>query len=314
MKIITKSRTNNYICSIVFGKEFYKDYQKYSLPFVKKYCENHGLGLIIFEKDLISKKSEFWKKATWQKMLVGDYLKKKIKNVKNVCMMDVDILVNPEAPNIFDFHKDDKISVVSLRNNLPFSWDKAVRNISFHRNKYYSKKYPLDSAIHMSVKDLYKIHNFKIQKDEFCAGIYIFNVNKFHKIIKNWFFKYKKDLYSVTGGGEQTHFNYEVQNHGKVNFIDYRFQAIWVFEMAIYYPFLYELKKKFTKTVTDSIIACLQNNYFLHFAGKWYESDMWKNEELSKRYFKSNNLKQLIKFQKVKLTGKPKGTINPTKK
>ena len=82
MKIITKSRTNNYICSIVFGKEFYKDYQKYSLPFVKKYCENHGLGLIIFEKDLISKKSEFWKKATWQKMLVGDYLKKKIKGFR----------------------------------------------------------------------------------------------------------------------------------------------------------------------------------------------------------------------------------------
>ena len=58
-------------------------------------------------------------------------------------MMDVDILVNPNAPNVFNFHDINKISVVSLRNNLPFDWNKAVRNISFfYRNYYYSKKYP----------------------------------------------------------------------------------------------------------------------------------------------------------------------------
>ena len=314
MQVIIKSQTDNYICSIVIGKEIYGYWYKYSLPFVKKYCEKHGLGLIIFRKDLISKKSLFWKKATWQKLLVGDLLKKKIKNIKNVCMMDVDILVNPEAPNIFNFHKNDKISVVSLRKKLPFSWEKAVKNISYYRNKYYSKKYPLDSAIGISLKNLYKIHNLKPQKDEFCAGLYIFSVNKFNKIFKKWFFKYKQDIYSVTGGGEQTHFNYEVQKLGQINFIDYRFQAIWVFEMAIYYPFLYKLKTKFNEMIIDAVITSLQNNYFLHFAGTWHESEMWKNNQLKKTYFQSKALKELIKFQKVKLMGKPKGMLKPIKK
>jgi len=311
MKIIIKSKSNNYICSVVIGEKTYNDWYKYSFPFVAKYCEKHGVGLIIFTKELISEKSLFWKKATWQKLLVGDYLKNRIKKIKNVCMMDVDILVNPEAPNVFDFHKEDKISVVSLRKNLPFSWEKAVKNISFYRNKYYSKKYPLDSAIGISLKNLYKIHNMKPQKDEFCAGLYIFNVKKFNKILKNWFFKYKQDIFSVTGGGEQTHFNYEVQNHGKVNYLDYKFQAIWVFEMAIYYPFLYKLKKKINSTLIESILTSFQNNYFLHFAGTWQEGQMWKLKELKNAYFKSEILNKLIKFQKVKLIGKPKGMLKP---
>jgi hypothetical protein len=138
-------------------------------------------------------------------------------------------------------------------------------------------------------------------------------VSKFNKIFKNWFFKYKQDIYSVTGGGEQTHFNYEVQKYGQVNFIDYRFQAIWVFEMAIYYPYLYELKAKFNKMITDTIITSIQNNYFLHFAGSWHESEMWKNKELKKKYFGSKILKKLIQFQKVKLKGKPQGMLKPTK-
>ena len=37
------------------------------------------------------------------------------------------------------------------------------------------------------------------------------------------------------------------------NFIEYKFQAIWVFEMAINYPFLYKFKSKKNKLITESI-------------------------------------------------------------
>jgi hypothetical protein len=311
MKIILKSPSNNYICSIIIGNKIYNEWLKYSFPFVKKYCKKNKLGLIIFNKDIISKKNIYWKKPTWQKLLVGDFLKNKIKNINNICMLDVDILVNPDAPNIFKHHKENKISVISLRNKLPFSWEKAVKNISFYRNKFYSKKYPLDSAIGISVSNLYKMHNLKPQKDEFCAGVYVFNVKKFSEILKSWFYKYKKEIFSVTGGGEQTHFNYEVQNIKKENFIEYKFQAIWVFEMAINYPFLYKFKSKKNKLITESILASLQNNYFLHFAGSWYEGSMWKNSNIVKSYFNSKFNNQLINFQKKKLSGKPKGMIKP---
>ena len=53
------------------------------------------------------------------------------------------------------------------------------------------------------------------------------------------------------------------------------FVAQWVFEMSNYYPFLYS---KEYRNNYDLISACidssLMNNYFLHFAGSWYEGDM----------------------------------------
>jgi len=313
VKILRKSKKHQYICTLAIGNEILSDWKKYSLPFLKLYCQNNDIGLILFDEDLIDKKSPNWKKATWQKLLIPNYLKQSRLKVKNICMMDVDVLVNPAAPNIFDFHIEDKVTVISLRQNLPFEWSKAVRNVSFYRNTFYSKKYPLDSAINISLENLYKNHKLKIQKDEFCAGIYVVNINKFYKKFKKWFFKYNKNLYSITGGGEQTHFNYEVQNNKKVSFIDYRFQAIWVFEMAIYYPFLYKFKTLKNNQVTNAIVTSLKNNYFLHFAGTWHEGQMWKNEKIFK-VFTNNFQKKLDKYQKLKLSGNPIGMIKPKTK
>ena len=310
MQILKKSKKHQYICTLAIGNKILSDWKKYSLPFLKLYCQNNDIGLILFDKDLIDKKSPNWKKATWQKLLIPNYLKQSRLNVNNICMMDVDVLVNPAAPNIFDFHIEDKVTVISLRQNLPFEWSKAVRNVSFYRNTFYSKKYPLDSAINISLENLYKNHKLKIQKDEFCAGIYVVNINKFYKKFKKWFFKYSQNLYSITGGGEQTHFNYEVLNNKKVNFIDYKFQAIWVFEMAIYYPFLYEIKSLKNNQITNAIVTSLKNNYFLHFAGTWHEGQMWKNKKIFK-VFTNNFQKNLEKYQKVKLSGNPKGMIKP---
>jgi len=56
--------------------------------------------LIAFDEDLILPADAMWKKATWQKMLIGEYLQKKGLAVASVCYLDTDILINPTAPNI----------------------------------------------------------------------------------------------------------------------------------------------------------------------------------------------------------------------
>ena len=45
-------------------------------------------------------------------------------------MIDTDIIINASSPNIFKFHKK-TISVVSIRNNMPHSWDETTRKIAF---------------------------------------------------------------------------------------------------------------------------------------------------------------------------------------
>ena len=309
MKIIKKSRNNNnYIAAIAIGEKHLKEWQKYILPSWIMYCERHSLGLVVFEKELIDKSHSKWKKATWQKILIGDKLKEL--NANNVCYLDTDILINPFAPNVFDFHDEEKISVVS-QTKTPFEHSKVLRKIAFFRNRYLSSDYPLDSALFMSREDYYKHHNFAPQEDVFCSGFFIFNVNNFSHILEEWFFKYPSNVETVTNGGDEPVLNYEFQNYGKIKWLDYKFQAIWMYEMAEEYPFLYQdMNNK--ESLKQCIQASLQQNYFLHFAGKW-EGDVYKDESIMNANFLAE-LQDFDDYLQSPVTGKPVGPIYPNKK
>ena len=95
--------------------------------------------MVVFKTDLIPFEDKFWKKATWQKMLIADTLKKSSLLVKNVCYLDTDILINYKSPNIFDDYDSETIGLVSIDKNMPFSHNESRRKVSFLRHKYYDK-------------------------------------------------------------------------------------------------------------------------------------------------------------------------------
>jgi len=312
MKIpISPGKTGNVISTIAIGREYYDAWKKYALPNWERYCRRYNLGLIVFDSDLISKTDRFWKKATWQKLLIGDVLKSESPAMHNVCYLDSDVLINPTAPNIFDGYDPSTIGLVSLRKNLPYPLENTLRRLAFLRNRYYDSNYPLDSALFISDEELFKYHNLTPQEDFSCAGFFVFNVKASAELLKSFFFKYDKNVESITGGGDQTHFNYEIQKNSRVSWLDYRFQAIWTFEIAWKYPFLYSYCRNNTEIIRECIEASLFTNYFLHFAGSWYESDMWKlcstlvKEETQERF---EDFKQYLKMS---VTGKPKGQVKP---
>ena len=55
-----------------------------------------------------------------------------------------------------------------------------------------------------------------------------------------------------------------------------------MFEQAWNYPFLYNDFQNNKEIIKSCIESCLSNNYFLHFAGSWFESDMWKDKSIFK--------------------------------
>jgi len=306
--ILHSSEDNNYIVTTAIGKKYYDDFLRYSFNSWEKYCKKYGIGLAVVVRDIISKTHFNYKKANWQKFIVAAELRKVV-SVKNICHLDTDILISPIAPNIFDFHEKDYISVVSKRKNLPYSLNLALKRIAFLRNHYYSPSYPLDSSLFISLNDLYSFHNLENPSilDETCSGVFVYNVDKFEAFFEDLFHKYDKDIKSLSNGGDQTHFNFHVLN-GPVKFLDYKFQSLWTYEQAVLYPFIYDSRHK--KSIKSCIQASLMNNYFLHFAGSWHESNMWKMKNIIDKSFEiiCHNFSE---YEKKPQTGKPLGQVKP---
>lgn len=308
-KIITEGPSGNILATIAIGSQYIDDWETYALKNWENYCLKHELGLIVVDQDLIDKDDPLWKKATWQKMLLGECISKSYPSVKNVCYLDTDILINPFAPNIFDFHLENCISIVSQIKNLPFPLHETLRRIAFYRHNFYSKDYPLDSALFMKPEKIFESMGEEKFNDYTCAGMFVFNVKKHKNVMKSWFEKYTKFTETLTMGDEPA-FNVEVLKWGNVNWLPYKFQALWNYEMAWKYPFLYNRKINDKSIQKECIQTSLMTNFFLHFAGSWFESEMWKENDLLDDSW-MENCNAYFKYLDLNVSGTPKGLIRP---
>jgi hypothetical protein len=302
-------KCSNYLVTTAIGEPYFSNFKKYIMPSWMDYCQKFNLGLAIVTNDLIERSDKYYKKANWQKFIVARELRSLDPLVNNLCHLDTDIIISPLAPNIFDFHSDDSISVISLRKKLPYSHAMALRRMAFFRNKYYDSKYPLDSVLFSTIDDLYKNNELNVPKiaDEVCSGVFVYNVSRHLDFFEKTFFSVDKNVKTLTNNGDQTHFNYYVLN-AKVKFLSYKFQTMWVFEQAMKYSFLYENsdKEMIKKCIRSSLLDC----YFLHFAGSWHESDMWKNDNI----LNAENVDLMQNFSSyldTKVTGNPVGMVRP---
>ena len=82
----------------------------YSL--LKVYCENYDLGLYVVKDNLIEKPSKM-EEGHVAKASIGKTIANFKPEVKNVCYLDTDILINPCAPNIFDVYDKKNYEIVS---------------------------------------------------------------------------------------------------------------------------------------------------------------------------------------------------------
>ena len=304
--------SNNIIATIAIGKKHLSDWKKFALPTWLLYCKKNNISLVCFEKDLIAKTDLNWKKPTWQKLLIGQMLQKS--RYVNVCYLDTDILINYiNAPNIFQKYENSKIGLVSEIKNLPFDLEQTKRRLALLRNTFYNKKYPLDSSLFMSIKNLYKYHGFPNQNNYACAGLFVFNIKNHSQTLSKIFYKYTNKFKTITGGGDEPVVNYEILRLKKTYWFDYKFQALWMYEVSRNYPFLFSKNFSTKKLIKYCIENTLFENYFLHFAGSWPESQMWKQKGILFEK-KVNFFKKLDNYYKKNIKGIPKKKqIKPNK-
>ncbi len=300
--------SGNSLVTIAIGEKYLHNWEENSLKHWLHYCEKWDMGLICIVSNLVDKSSKFWKKATWQKLLIPNHLKATYPNVKRACYLDTDILISPIAEDIFEEVPPGKIGLVSLYHSLPYNRKDTLDRIAYLRNLTSGGMYPIDSALFISLENIYRYHQLSPKDNLACMGLIVFDVDdpKIH-LFERYFESYTSSVTSITDGGDQTHLNFHIQSDFEVYWLEYKWQAIWLYEAANKYPaaFWTETYESYLQDISSSLMS----NFFLHFAGAWPESQIWKKVALLEKNQVFMSLPGLLASRKVKKTGVPKGTI-----
>lgn len=271
ISVLRESRNDCNLVTIIIGDQYLHNWNSLVNTSWIKYADRFNLGIII-TGGLIPQDHPYWKKATWQKLLIPKALINSQIHCKFVSYIDSDIVINPFAPNIFESALPHKVGVVSIRQNMPYEFQAINRRLAYLRRKFIDESDPLNSAQHFSTKELYNYYGYDDQGDEFCAGILLFDPSKISKAFEDWFYLYKSDVKSITDGGEQTHLNFHIFSSNLANPLPYQFQAIWAYEIAWHHSNLFEEQFANRENLRKAFSQILLNNYSVHFAGKQPET------------------------------------------
>ena len=144
-----------------------------------------------------------------------------------------------------------------------------------------------------------------------CSGLFVFNVAKLRSLLSEFFFSYDREILTPTDGGDELYFNYFIQSNKLDNWLNYRYQSLWIYEVAMNYPFLYNIENVNLSLVKKCIEASLLTNHFLHFAGSWNESLVWKQVKVCDNPESLDIYASFEDYLKTPVYGKPIGTVKP---
>ena len=307
---IVNSNSCNAIAVLAIGSDHYKKWQKNSLPSLQIYCEKNKINLYAQVESLSNIGDK--RKSTWQKFLIPKQIETFYPHIKNFCYLDTDIICNPFAESIFDSQVSGEISLVSQFKNLPFNLEIAQRRMAFFRNKYYDSNYPLDSSLFMSPTDIFEYHGFRTFDDYACAGLFMGEIELCSDLLASIYHKYDDKFESITEGDEPV-FNFEVQDNFKVNWLPYKYQTLWNFEMSIKYAHLYRYQSSNKNIIDHAVLSTLMDSVFVHFAGSWPEKLCWEKSRVFNQPDMIKILENYMDYLKSPVKGLPKGMFRPRK-
>jgi hypothetical protein len=308
LSVYRKSVGGNYIATLAIGKEYLERWEKYSLPFWRIYCDTHGLGLVALIEPYLDPGK---KRNDWQKFLVGLAIKDQGLYAERVCFVDYDIVPNPFASNIFNELEKTKIGFVSQRNGLPQgNVDDLLRNIVLHRHNSSGGRYPLDSYITRSPEDIFSDYALPKHKNYGCGGLFVFNLELHNEYFLDVFKKYDCNSLFVANPGEEVYLNHHIQSRDDFEWLPYQWHTLWWYEMAYYYPWLYDERNRNSGIVEEAIIATLLRSNFVHFVGSW-EKWAWLHFGQIQHSKLISKLKEFREYQQAKLDSPSLGLIFP---
>lgn len=292
------------------GDGYFENWKRRSSKSWEDYADKIGASIIVLRQSVQDAQTDA-RPISWEKLIVPEVLSKFFPDLNQVCLIDTDILIGPFAPDIFSLQNPGSYAVVSQEQNMPFPRGGVRQRIAALRKHFYDSQYPLDSLLQASAQSVFEQQGLAVFEDYFCAGLIVCDESLFGDLATAY--------NSATTGFVDDSFAWEepwinawIQAQ-EPTWLPYEFQAMWLFEMAWNYPFLYRHGKNLgaAAEAAEAVTASLWNNHFLHFAGSWPEKLAWGAIKGHSVLQSENLMSTYQESRQALFTGQSRGKLTP---
>lgn len=259
----------NWLVTTAIGGDYLERWEGFARDTWLRYARRHGLGIAVAVSDL-AEEDELQLNGAWQKLLALRSLREALGRGARCAIIDTDVLVGDGAPNVFDAVAPGRVGIVSQVHGIPLNLSQINNRIAYLRATFVDPDFPLVSLLNASPNQLFEWAGLSPGFDNFaCTGVIVADTESHKDAFARWYSEAPQTTeYLALGDWEQTYLNHRIQQLPEVQWMPYQWQALWVFEVAAYYPFLYS--RDCPREVAQwCLSASLSRNYFVHMAGRW---------------------------------------------
>jgi hypothetical protein len=259
---------DRWLLTTAIGGDYFVNWHQRIKPFWDDYAVRHGLGIAVVVGDLFtSEEPEL--NGSWQKMLAPRALRATLGREVRCALLDTDLVISPGAADVFRVVEPGSIGVVSQEHGLPLEVTRLHNRIALLRQRFVDPGFPLSSILNATPRQVFEWAGLEPVDDYFCAGMFVVDTANHGELLADWYRSApQEDAYHDIGAWEEVWLNHCVQARDDVTWLDYSWHALWIYEVAALYPFLYA--EECPREVKQwCLAASLMRNNFVHLAGRW---------------------------------------------
>jgi len=259
----------NWLVSTAISGDYFERWEDGFSALWFDYANRHNLGIAIAVQNLHSAGGPQLNGA-WQKLLAVESLARELGRPLRCALIDSDVLISPLADNIFEAVREGRIGIVSRARDMPMELRRVTNRIAFYRREFMEPNFPLNSLLNATPRQIFEWAGLEPAMDDFaCTGVLVCDSVSHAELFQKWYEAAPSDeRYHAIGDWEQTYVNHQIQQRPDIQWLDYSWQAIWMFEAAENYPFLYSSSVE-QDVLRWCVTSSLLKHQFLHLAGRW---------------------------------------------
>ncbi len=251
------------IVTLTLGENYQRVWQKFCRANWEQYAARHDADLFVFEHDLDDSPRAHARQKSWQKLLVLG--QPQVRAYAQVVWLDADVLIHPRAPWIGEDVPFEKVGAADEYGYpTPAHYHRAILQL-YQLWKSRGLAYGDNPTPHT----FYRVSGFESVFDYVVqAGIMVLAPKHHHEIFEHVYFRYEEGNFGGLNA-EMRPLSYELLKADCVYWLAPRWNALWLIEKQLRYPFLFS--EVAHPLLAQCLTRALSENYMLHCAGAGHE-------------------------------------------